>query len=233
MENDGRVVAYSAIVGPFTTLRPTVNLTIPDLTSYHMTLASVTTNGVAVDAVGGVYTVFSNATVVATFAAESSYRLTGEATVSIVMDGDKTLTTTDMPTAEFISEASAPEVSQSATKVSARKTITLMATAAGATSYIWLKNGVQIEGGTSGTLTVNWRKPNGNPIDTYQAVAVYSINDLPVESERPLRTCRWVRYFWSWEGSLRHPLRNMTTAPTTSPSGCSHLERLAGNRLAT
>ena len=187
MENDGRVVAYSAIVGPFTTLRPLVNLTIPDLSSYHMTLVSVTTNDVAVAGNAGVYTVFSNATVVATFAAESSYRLTGEATVSIVMDGDKTLDTTDMPSAEFISEASAPDVHPTATKVSVRKTVTLTASADGATSYYWLKNGVVIEGGTSGTLTVNWRKPNGNPIDTYQAVAVYSINDLPVESEPSVR----------------------------------------------
>ena len=183
MENDGRVVAYSAIVGPFTTLRPTVNLTIPDLAAYHMTLASVTTNGVAVEAVGGVYTVFSNATVVATFAAESSYRLTGEATVSIVMDGDKTLDTTDMPSAEFISEASAPDVHPTATKVSVRKTVTLTASADGATSYYWLKNGVVIEGGANGTLIVNWRRPGDNPTDTYQAVAVYTIEGLPVESE--------------------------------------------------
>ena len=162
---------------------PTVTLTIPDLASYHMTLASVTTNGVAVEAAGGVYTVYSNATVVATFAAESSYRLTGEATVSIVMDGDKTLTTTDMPSAEFISEASAPEVHPTATKVSVRKTVTLTASADGATSYYWLKNGVVIEGGANGTLTVDWRRPGDNPTDTYQAVAVYTIDGLPVESE--------------------------------------------------
>ena len=76
-----------------------------------------------------------------------------------------------------------PEVSQSATKVSARKTITLTASAAGAASYLWLKNGVQIEGGTSGTLTVNWRSPKNDPIDTYRAVAVYIVDGLTVESE--------------------------------------------------
>ena len=183
MENEGHVVHRSNVVGPFTTLRPTVNLTIPDLTSYHMTLVSVTTNDVAVVGNAGVYTVFSNATVVATFAAESSYRLTGEATVSIVMDGDKTLTTTDMPSAEFISEASAPDVHPTATKVSVRKTVTLTASADGATSYYWLKNGVVIEGGADGTLIVNWRRPGDNPTDTYQAVAVYTIAGLPVESE--------------------------------------------------
>ena len=105
MENDGRVVAHSTIVGPFTTLSPPVEVTIP-------------------------------------------------------------------------------EVSQSATKVSARKTVTLTASAPGATSYIWLKNGVQIEGGASGTLTVNWRWPKDDPIDTYRAVAVYLIDSLPVESDR-------------------------------------------------
>ena len=104
MENDGRVVAYSAIVGPYTTLRPPVEVTIP-------------------------------------------------------------------------------EVSQSATKISPRKTVTLTASATGATSYIWLKNGVQIEGGTDGTLTVNWRRPKNDPADTYQAVAAYVIDSLPAESE--------------------------------------------------
>ncbi len=183
MENNGRVVAYSAIVGPCTTLRPLVTLTIPDLAAYHMTLASVTTNGVVVEAAGGVYTVFSNDTVVATFAAESGYRFAGDATVTVVVNGDTELAAADMPTAEPIPEVSAPEVSQSATKISPRKTVTLTASAEGATSYIWLKNGVQIEGGTDGTLTVNWRRPKNDPADTYQAVAAYVIDSLPAESE--------------------------------------------------
>ena len=80
-------------------------------------------------------------------------------------------------------EVSTPEVSQSATKISARKTVSLTAYAPDATSYIWLKNGVQIEGGSSGTLTVKWRSPKNNPRDTYQAVAVYTIDGLTVESE--------------------------------------------------
>ena len=80
-------------------------------------------------------------------------------------------------------EVPPPEVSQSATKVFARKAVTLTASAPNATSYYWLKNGVMIEGGTSGTLTVNWRSPKNDPIDTYQAVAVYIIDGLPVESE--------------------------------------------------
>ena len=82
-----------------------------------------------------------------------------------------------------VPNVSTPEVSQSATRVFARKTVTLTASAPNATSYYWLKNGVMIEGGTSGTLTVNWRSPKNNPTDTYQAVAVYSIDGLPVESE--------------------------------------------------
>ena len=88
-----------------------------------------------------------------------------------------------LPDGPIQPEVSTPEVSQSATKVSARKTVTLTAYAPDATSYIWLKNGVQIEGGTSGTLTVNWRSPKNDPIDTYQAVAVYVIDGLTVESE--------------------------------------------------
>ncbi len=183
MENEGHMVQRSAIVGPFTTLRPLVDLTIPNLASYHMALVSVTTNDVAVAGNAGVYTVFSNATVVATFAAEPGYRLAGDAAVSVVMDGDKTLETADMPTAEFISEASTPEVHPTATKVSVRKTVTLTATADGATSFYWLKNGVVIEGGANGTLTVDWRRPGNNPIDRYKAVAIYTIAGLPVESE--------------------------------------------------
>ena len=186
VRNDGGRETSNEKQWAFTTLTPTVTLTIPDLTSYHMTLVSVTTNDVAVAGNAGVYTVFSNATVVATFAAESGYRFAGDATVTVVVNGDTELAAADadMPTAEFISEASAPDVSQSATKVSVRKTVTLTASAPGATSYYWLKNGVTIEGGTSGTLTVNWRKPKNDPIDTYQAVAVYLIDSLPVESDR-------------------------------------------------
>ena len=75
------------------------------------------------------------------------------------------------------------EVSQSATKVASGNTVTLTASAPGATSYRWLKNGEPIEGGTSGTLTVNWRKPKNTPIDTYQAVAVYTIDTATGESE--------------------------------------------------
>jgi len=166
----------------FTTLFPLVHLTMPSPLPANVTLVSVTTNGVAVTGNAGVYTVFSNATVVATFAAESGYCLVGDATVTITMTGDTEIAVASIPNAEQNPEVVAPEVSQSATKVSARKTVTLTASAPGATSYRWLKNGEQIEEGTSGTLTVNWRMPKDNPIDTYRAVAVYTIDSLPVES---------------------------------------------------
>ena len=259
MENDGRVVAYSAVVGPFATLAPVtmVSLTFPAMPE-NVSVSSVTTNGVAVAAVNGayvvevgaeatvtfaaaagyvlsgastatitvdddtvfpsasiptataetatltvrtppanvtlvsvtvdggpvegvngVYTVYSNATVVATFAAASGHRLVGSATVSVFMDGDKTLATADMPTAEALP---IPEVGQSAKKVYAKKTVTLTASAEGATSYRWLKNGEPIEGGTNGTLTVAWRSPKNDPTDTYQAVAVYTIDGSATDS---------------------------------------------------
>ena len=183
MENDGRVVAYSTIVGPVTTLCPLVNLTIPDLTSYYVTLVSVTTNGVAVEGNAGVYEVFSNATVEVSFAAVDGYQFAGANTSTITMNGDKTLTQANIPTTEPVPEVSIPEVSQSATKVHPRKTVTLTASAAGATLYRWQKNGEPIEGGTNGTLTVNWRNPKNHPTDTYRAVAVFTINGVTTSSE--------------------------------------------------
>ena len=74
-------------------------------------------------------------------------------------------------------------VTQSAQKISSSQTATLTASATGATSYRWLKNGEAIDGGTSGTLTVTWRRPNNEPADTYQAVAVYAVGDATMESE--------------------------------------------------
>ena len=78
---------------------PTATLTIPELPA-NVTLVSVTTNGVAVAGVANAYTVLSNDTVTVEFAAADGYRLVGDATVDVVMDGDKTLT--GIPTAEFI-----------------------------------------------------------------------------------------------------------------------------------
>ena len=74
-------------------------------------------------------------------------------------------------------------VAQSAQKISSSQTATLTASATGATSYRWLKNGEPIDGGTSGTLTVTWRRPKDEPIDSYQAIAVYAVGDATMESE--------------------------------------------------
>ena len=155
----------------------TVTLTIPEPPA-GVTLVSVTTNGVAVTGNAGVYTVQTNATVVATFAAAQGYVLAGDESVSVEMDASKTLS--GIPTAVSVA---APEVSQNKTKVYARQTVTLTASATDAASYRWLKNGNPIEGGTDGTLTVNWRSPKTAPTtDTYQAVAVYAVNGSTVES---------------------------------------------------
>lgn len=45
------------------------------------------------------------------------------------------------------------------------------------------KNCEPIEGGTSGTLTVNWVNPKREPTADYQAVAVYTIDGLTAESD--------------------------------------------------
>ena len=69
---------------------PVVSLTLPELPA-NVSLVSVTTNGIAVEAVEGAYPVYDGAEVVVTFAAAQGYVLTGSATVSVVMDGDQTL----------------------------------------------------------------------------------------------------------------------------------------------
>ena len=161
---------------------PPATLTIPDLTPYHVTLVSVMVGETQIQEAetANTYTVADGDTVVVTFAAVAGYRFMGANTATVTMDGNKTLTQADIPTAEALP---APTVGQSASKVYARKTVTLTASAEGAASYYWLKNGVTIEGGASGTLTVAWRSPKNHPTDSYQAVAVYDIDGLPVESE--------------------------------------------------
>ena len=156
----------------------TATLTIGTIPA-NVTLVSVTVAGGPVEGVDGAYMVADGATVVATFAPAAGYRLVGSATVAVFMDGDTTLATADMPTAEALP---IPEVGQSAKKVYAKKTVTLTASAEGATSYRWLKNGEPIEGGTNGTLTVAWRSPKNDPTDTYQAVAVYTIDGSATDS---------------------------------------------------
>ena len=58
---------------------------------------------------------------------------------------------------------------------------TLTATALGAVSYRWLKNGEPIVGGENGTLTVAWGK--GPSVDAYQAIAQFTVGGLTAEGE--------------------------------------------------
>ena len=112
--------------------------------------------------------------------------------VPAVVDGEPGLQDI-LPGGEFkpgASTASSPityggifpiEVSQSARKLTSRNTATLTASALGATSYRWLKNGEPVDGGNNGTLTVRWNK--STPTDIYQAIAQATIDDMTVESE--------------------------------------------------
>ena len=82
------------------------------------------------------------------------------------------------PAAEnFIAVGFVPTISPSATRISQRQTAMLTASAPGAASYRWLKNGEVISGGENGTLTVSWRKPKNAPTDTYRAIASYTLTD--------------------------------------------------------
>ena len=76
-----------------------------------------------------------------------------------------------------------PTVSQSATRISQRQMVMLTASAPGAVSYRWLKNGEAISGGENGTLTVSWCKPTNAPTDTYKAMALYTTAGLTAASE--------------------------------------------------
>ncbi len=73
------------------------------------------------------------------------------------------------------------EVGQSVRKLSARNNATLTASALGATSYRWLRNGETIDNEDSATLTVEWRK--GPSTDTYQAIAQFTVDEMTIEGE--------------------------------------------------
>ena len=98
----GRNFAVSSLSGA-TEAYPseTATLAVGELPA-NVTLVSVTADGVPVEGVEGVYTVADGATVVATFAPAPGYRLVGDATVTISVDGDTELATAAMPTAEPI-----------------------------------------------------------------------------------------------------------------------------------
>ena len=64
---------------------------------------------------------------------------------------------------------------------------TLSAYAPGAVAYVWKRNGVAMAGATGDTLDIAWRRPRGNPIDTYAVSPVYIIEGEMVEGES--RSC--------------------------------------------
>lgn len=74
-----------------------------------------------------------------------------------------------------------PTVTPSTTKLCIGKTVVLSATAPGAKSYRWLKNGTPISGGENGSLTVEWRK--GCETDTYQAITIATVDGVDGEGE--------------------------------------------------
>ena len=80
---------------------PVFALTIPAKTGLQ--LQSVTTNGVAVTAVGGSYSIVSNTQVTVTFAAASGYEITGGNPVVFTLSSDKTFVDADYPTVQATS----------------------------------------------------------------------------------------------------------------------------------
>lgn len=73
-----------------------------------------------------------------------------------------------------------PVVAQTAAKVMHGNKVTLTATAPGATSYSWYRNGKEIPGATSSSLDVLWRR--GGETDTYAARSVYAVDAATIES---------------------------------------------------
>ena len=74
-----------------------------------------------------------------------------------------------------------PTITPSTTKLCVGKSVVLTATAPGAKSYRWLKNGTPISGGENGSLTVEWRK--GCETDTYQAITIATVDGVDGEGE--------------------------------------------------
>ena len=71
-------------------------------------------------------------------------------------------------------------VPASAATLGVGESTTFVASAPGATSYRWTRNGQAIAGGENGTLTVHWRRGGGT--DAYRAIARYAIDDAICES---------------------------------------------------
>ncbi len=74
-----------------------------------------------------------------------------------------------------------PVVTQSRTGISRNQTATLTATAPGATSFRWLKNGTPITGAAGNTLAATFGR--SETTDSYQVIAVYNVDAAIAESE--------------------------------------------------
>ena len=88
-------------IDPVDPTTPVCTLTIPAKTGLQ--LQSVTTNGVAVAAVSGSYSIVSNTQVTVTFAAASGYEITDGNPVVFTLSGDKTFVDADYPTVQATS----------------------------------------------------------------------------------------------------------------------------------
>ena len=88
-------------IDPVDPTTPVCTLTIP--AKMGLQLQSVTTNGVAVTAAGGSYTIVSNTQVTVTFAAASGYEITGGNPVVFTLSGNKTFVDADYPTVQATS----------------------------------------------------------------------------------------------------------------------------------
>ena len=88
-------------IDPVDPTTPVCMLTIPEKTGLQ--LQSVTTNGVAVTAVGGNYSIVSNTQVTVTFAPASGYEITGGNPVVFTLSGNKTFVDADYPTVQTTS----------------------------------------------------------------------------------------------------------------------------------
>jgi beta-glucosidase len=88
-------------IDPVDPATPVCALTIPAKTGLQ--LQSVTTNGVAVTAAGGSYSIVSNTQVTVTFAAASGYEITGGNPVVFTLSGNKTFVDADYPTVQATS----------------------------------------------------------------------------------------------------------------------------------
>ncbi len=76
--------------------------------------------------------------------------------------------------------AFAPVITQTRASITRDQTATLTATAPGASSYRWLKNGTPITGATGNTLVATFGR--SETTDTYQAIAVYNVDAALAES---------------------------------------------------